>query len=72
MDKQKENERPVESDNSVENVSGMDDPQGKGFIEPLKEVEDEPIDTDIHDLEGKVFLHREGVWIAVDVEQPAP
>ena len=47
MDKEKENEQPVESDNSVEDVSGMDDYQEKKFIEPLKEVEDEPAETDI-------------------------
>lgn len=30
-----------------------------------------PNKIDIHDLEGKAFLHRNGVWIVVDLEQPA-
>jgi hypothetical protein len=69
MDKQKENERPVESDNSVENVSGMDDPQGKGFIEPLKEVEDEPIDTDI-DQATEAGAENESDIQATDLDSP--
>ena len=37
----------------------------------LKKNGIDPNTTDIHDLEGKVFLHRNGVWIAVDVERSA-
>ena len=47
MGKEKENERPVKSDNSVEIISGTDDYQGKEFIEPLKKVEDDTLETDI-------------------------
>jgi hypothetical protein len=60
MDKEKENEHSVESDNSVEEVSdeassdasGLDEYQPKEFIEPLKEVQDESVETETDNDSG--------------------